>query len=284
MANEPMTPEQMQETFEQDAGSGFPDVTNRDRSLLILEQMDCEEQLTAIAGLLRRNKAADEQLESERKEIIEFIKRSSGSAQEHAIDESGENFYAMVYQGAVHSMAAVGMIAPMYETLFHQAFQGIRARYFGPSEILPGHHRATMSPDDYWDCHKYYDKNKSEVKENVASGIVQLAKAMGLKKHLPADLPKTLAALFDYRNFMLHNGFEWPLERRPEFALHIKSGGWDDWFFCSERDHRPWIFYMKDGFITHCLDMVPLLLDGFGAYCEERTPVDMIPVEEASTK
>ena len=182
--------------YEQDAGSGFPGVTNRDRSLLVLEQMDCEEHLTAIAGLLRRNKVADEQLESERKEIIEFIRRSSGSRRRNTlIDESGENFYAMVYQSAVHSMAAVGMIAPMYETLFHQAFQGIRARYFGPTEIPPGHHREAMNARDYWDCHKYYDKDKSEVQENVASGIVQLAKAIGIKKHLPADLPKTLAAL-----------------------------------------------------------------------------------------
>ena len=82
---------------------------------------------------------------------------------------------------------------------------------------------------------------------------------------------------------MLHNGCEWPLERRPEFAKHMKSGGWDAWFFCSERDHKPWIFYMTDEFITHCLDMVrPSVTQFLASYCsKKRTAVDMIPVEEA---
>ena len=112
---------------EADAGDGFEnfDLSDRDRASLILDRVDYEQQLIAIRGLLTRNKAADQQLEDERKSIIESIKKSSGSSQERAIDESGENFYAMVYQGAAHSMAALGMIAPMYESMFFQAFQGI---------------------------------------------------------------------------------------------------------------------------------------------------------------
>ena len=124
---------------EADAGAGLENIhlSDRDMASRILDRIDYEQQLTAITGLLARNKAVDQQLETERKEIIEFIKKSSGSAQERAIDESDENFYAMVYQGAAHSMAALGMIAPMYESMFLQAFQGIREAFRDAGVSLP---------------------------------------------------------------------------------------------------------------------------------------------------
>lgn len=109
--------------------------------------MDYEQPLMAISALLRRNKAADAQLEAERKEIIAFIERSDGEAQEHAIDESGENFYAMVYHDAAHSMAALGMIAPLFESMFYQAFQSIQMRYFGAGVVPPGHNRSALAAD-----------------------------------------------------------------------------------------------------------------------------------------
>ena len=89
MADTPLTPADWLEIYARDAISDMPEVTDRDRSLLIMEPADFEEQLIAVEGLLRRNKSADALLEAERKEIIDLIKQSSGSAQERAIDESG---------------------------------------------------------------------------------------------------------------------------------------------------------------------------------------------------
>src|SRR3954447_16746669 len=165
MADTPITPQDWLEIYLRDAISDLPVVTDRDRALLIMEPADFEEQLIAVEGLLRRNKSADAQLEAERKEIIDFIKRSSGSAQERAIDESGENFYAMVYQGAAHSMAALGMLAPMYESMFFHGFQGIRRRYFGPSVVPPASRRFIADADKFWDCHNCYDSERTGIKE-----------------------------------------------------------------------------------------------------------------------
>jgi hypothetical protein len=283
MVGQPKVPQSLLELFERDAGLGIPEISDRDRAGSIVERIDHEQQLIAISGLLRRNKAADEQLEAERKEIIEFIKRSTGPAQERAIDESGENFYVMVYQSAAHSMAALGMLAPMYESMFYQAFQGIRTTYFGVDVVPPGHHRSALPAGDFWNCHKYCDKKTGQVSENVVAGIVQLAKAIDLKKYLPVDLPKTIEALFDYRNFMFHNGFEWPEGRCEAFAAHIEGGGWKAWFECSERSDKPRIFYMTDEFIRHCVEMVHKLLGALGAYCREHRPLETIPVERSPT-
>src|ERR1035441_3914578 len=171
---EELTPEQWQEMLTRDAGLGSFEMSDRDMAVGILNRMDYEQQLMAISGLLRRNKVADEQLEIERKEIIAFIKQSDGPTQLRAIDESGENFYAMVYQGAAHSMAALGMIAPLYESMFYQAFQGIRTNFFGVNAILPGHRSSITDPDAFWNCRNYYDRGSAKVKVNVPAGIQQL--------------------------------------------------------------------------------------------------------------
>lgn len=156
MTDKPVTPEEWQEIFQQDARSEPTHISDRDRALLIPERADFDERLIAMSGLLRRNKSANERLETGRKEIIDFIKGSTGLAQERAIDESGENFYAMVYRSAAHSMAALGMLAPMYESMFYQVFRGIRRRYFGVAALPSGHRRSQMTiADGFWDCHKY---------------------------------------------------------------------------------------------------------------------------------
>src|SRR5260370_42156301 len=121
------------------------------------------------------------------------------------------------------------------------------------------------------------ERKTGEVTESLVSGILQLAKVVDLKRHLPDGLPKMLEALFDYRNFMFHNGFEWPEERCKEFAAHIEQRCWQAWFSNSSHGDEPWIFFMTDEFINHCFDMIHKLLDGFGAYCKGRDPVETIP-------
>jgi hypothetical protein len=279
MADTPLTREDWLEIYSRDAISDMPEVTDRDRALLIMAP-DFEEQLIAVAGLLRRNKSADAQLDAERKTIIDFIKRSSGSVQEQAMDEAGENFKAIVYQSAAHSMAAVGMLAPMYESMFFHGFQGIRARYFGLAVLPHAPRRAIGDPDMFWDCHNCYDSKTTEIKvQSLVGGIMQLAKAVGLNVHLPDGLHKTIDALFDYRNFMFHNGFEWPKARCREFNDHIEKRGWQPWFSKATRSDEPWIFYMTDEFIQHCLGLLHKLLEAFGAYSKTKTPIDGIPIQ-----
>jgi hypothetical protein len=86
----------------------------------------------------------------------------------------------------------------MYESMFYHGFQGVRRRYFGLTVIPPNTRRPISDPDMFWDCHNCYDRETRAVKEqSLVGGIMQLAKAIGLKEHLPKGLPKTIEALFD---------------------------------------------------------------------------------------
>jgi hypothetical protein len=266
--------------LEADVGTGLEDLgsSDRDWALLILDRLDYEQQLRAITGLLAHNRAAERELEAERGEIIAFIKRSSCSAQERAIDESGENFYAMVYQGAAHSMAALGMIAPLYESMFFQAFKAIGEVFRKAGASLPAHRRDGMRKVDFWDCHFVYSETrKDKSQRDVVAGIMELASAVGLT--LPDGIERLLEGLFDYRNRMFHCGLEWPKEECLKFAKQIETRKWDGWFEWSKHGDEPWIFYLSNDFIKQCLEMIDKVLDAFGRYCKDQLPMT-IPVEE----
>jgi hypothetical protein len=275
-----MTHEEWLAMLEADAGAGLEhlDLSDRDRAGLILDRVDYEQQLTAITGLLARNKAADEKLEAERSEIVAFIKKSSGSAQDRAIEESGGNFYAMIYQGAAHSMAALGMIAPMYESTFIHAFQSIQEAFRKSGVTRPAHARDGITKSDgFWDCHLVYSEEaKYKTRPALVEGIMELADAIELT--LPDGLENLLDALFSYRNKMFHCGFEWPKNECLKFAERIEEKHWKGWFDRSERANEPWIFYMSDDFIKVCLEMIGKVLDAFGRYCKDRLPAVPIPV------
>ena len=69
-------------------------------------------------------------------------------------------------------------------------FQGIRRRYFGLSVVPPASRRLIADADKFWDCHNCYDSETTEIKEqSLVGGIMQLAKAIGLKQHLPDGFP-----------------------------------------------------------------------------------------------
>ena len=128
---------------------------DRDMACVILPDLDYEAQLLAIADLLRRHKKDDEHTAAQIKEVEEFARRTTGLRNEHAVDDWIDLLQGSTYQEAAHSMAAIGMIAPLIESLFYQAFQGIRAVYYGVDVVPTGSPRSAIGDaDKFWDCHR----------------------------------------------------------------------------------------------------------------------------------
>lgn len=242
--------------------------TDRDAAFIVLPDIDYDSQLLAIRQLLHRHGAADKELRKEMDEIEEFAKRTKGIRNERAVDEWGEHFQMSVYQDAAHSMAAVGMLAPLVESIFFQGFAGIRKNII-QSPIPNDHRRWSQAADDQWDCHFVWSKGQR--KEDLVAGILQLAEAVELTPFLPPHLNITLQALFEYRNRMFHCGLEWPLMERERFLKRIADSTWpSEWFSQATRDGRPWIFYLSPEFIDHCIGIVEKVIDGMGAFCKQK--------------
>ena len=245
-----------------------PDLEPRDYLYGLEWHFDLDAQLIAIGGLLARNRRADEALNAEIRQIEDHTRRLQGIAADHAVDDWVDSVHHSAYQGAAHSMAAVGMLAPLVETIFHQFFMGIHRRFYSARHPAEAHIRWTAKKNKQWDCHwillgKRWDKD-------LVGGILQLSEALGMESKLPTDLKSVLSALFGYRNKMFHLGLEWPQIERELFAQRIKHEGWPTaWFPTATSGELPWIFYLSDDFISHCLATINQVLNGCGSFVAE---------------
>ena len=228
----------------------------------VLGSPDYDAQLFAIRGLLRLHRQADEALSNEIKAIEAFAAQASGDANEQAVDEWVDRLHQFVFQDAAHSMSAVGMLAPFVESLFKQAFPGLRNLLDRNGRLAVAQVRCKMPKSKRWNC-EYASPNR----RHLVDGIIELAEATGLAAHLPSDLHQTLAALFAYRNKMFHHGFEWPDSDRSAFEHKIASAGWPpNWFSQATSDGRPWVFCISDTFVQHCLTAIDHVFAALGAF------------------
>jgi hypothetical protein len=247
--------------------SAMPELSDRDSACIVLADLDYEAQLIAIHGLLDRHRKAEALLAEEIKEIEAIAEKTSGLRNEAAVSELTDRFHSSVYQDAAHSMAAVGMLAPFVESLFYHAFRGIQRQMVGTSSPLNSHGRWQQPAEDQWDCHFVWANGRRST--NLVQGINQLADAVGLLPHLPADLIQTLDALFAYRNKMFHCGFEWTPDERVRFQKRLDTAGWPrDWFAKATSGGEPWIFYLTEAFVRHCMERIEQVIVGIGAFCK----------------
>ena len=138
MINKMKSPEWLHEVILKDARFDVPEVSDRDMACLVLPDLDYEAQLVAITDVLRRHGEVDTRTIAQIKELEDFARKSSGLRNEQAVNDWVELLNRSIYQDAAHSMAALGMLGPLIESLFYQAFQGIRAHYYGVGVIPTG--------------------------------------------------------------------------------------------------------------------------------------------------
>lgn len=236
------------------------ELTNRDWAHYYFEDYDLEAQLIAIRSFL----AASQQAEAGQKAEIEALaERAKRAESEHLEGMWTDAVHASVYHDAARSAAAVGMLAPFVENLFTGIFRGIGELGVETVRNDPEAARSVRTKALFWDPHHYLAEG--EVKGDLVRGIVQLAYATGLTPHLPADLRQVLEALLGYRNQILHNGLEWPVERREKFANQVSK--WPlGWFEMAESNHKPWVWYMSDAFIQRVLGFIDEVLDAAGQH------------------
>ena len=250
------------------------EISNRDQALFMIEERDIEAQLIAIKSVLRRNREVDEAVAERIRRLDAEIRTSSRDFDDYQMrrqDRCVDALYDSIFQDAAHSMAAVGMLAPLIESLFVSIFDGLRRRRLQHGHGDSGDPRRSMSEVEFWDPHFVFEKGGRRT--NLVQGVAQLADSVGISQYLPDDCSTVLAALFAYRNKMFHHGFEWPADELKKFSNRISSEGWPQiWFEESERDNTTWIYYMSPLFVDRCVALVDEILEGVGRFLADRGP------------
>lgn len=203
-------------------------------------------------------------------------------------DQWLDEVYTAPYVKAAHSLAAVAMLASLYETVFCRAFKKIH-EHFGETKPADHERRSKIKNkwktnpknkdrrESPWNCKCYWDNEEGTTKWNIAKGIHQLAEAINLFPNSQETLAVTLEVLFRYRNAMAHKGIEWPVDERNKFMKDIPNAEFKKWFATEplpcdkvrKEDVPPCLFYMTDEFIKHCITTLEACISGIGAYCEK---------------
>ncbi|WP_426122488.1 hypothetical protein [Pararhizobium sp. PWRC1-1] len=128
--------------------------------------------------------------------------------------------------------------------------------------------------EERWNCQLYFNR-KGEAASNIPLGFPQLADACGLAPYLSQDFMKWFEAMFNYRNFMFHGGFEWTVHSREKFTEIIEAKGWERFFTCSTSGDKPWIYYLTNETIADMPDMIGKMLDDLGRFAKD-LPFELI--------
>jgi hypothetical protein len=247
-------PELLRQLLEE-SGTGLPDMEDIDYAGDFLPEIDYPAQLRAIRDLLDHH-AAEERIVTDRIQRISTTK----PMRQQFVDEAVAEMHASVYQDAAHSMAAVGMLAPLTETIFRTAFLNIGARY----DSLPGwtskHPRLQRPGKTRWDCGLVLRNDKWV--NGIVEGVRELSDALELTQALPPDFWLRFEALIAYRNKMFHHGFEWPEKVRDKFWSQVEVSRF---FTAATTGGRPWIVYMSAAFTREVLVDIERVLTVIGA-------------------
>lgn len=250
---------------------------DRDYLFRLLNTIDWEAQLEAVRAVLARNRAASDRVSANIAELDEQARTYTGPYHDHVVDEHVDAMYRSTYSDAVVSLSAVGVVVPMMESIFSQSLLSLGAMYAAKDMSPPEHPRWQRAGSDRerWNCQWYF--GRSGPRNDIISGIPQLAEAVGLSTYLQPDMLDWIAAMLSYRNRMFHGGFEWSVKQRDQFEDLISARHWEKYFQSARTNDRPWIFYLRDEVIDEMPKRMGSILDSFGVFAKH------LPFELVST-
>ncbi|MGO4569065.1 hypothetical protein AB4Z52_29460 [Rhizobium sp. 2YAF20] len=242
---------------------------DRDYLYTLVHTIDWQSQLLAVRLMISRNRREGEAFSKAIEDDAAEVRAYDGPHHNHWVDQHVDMLHESVYHDAAESMAAIGMIAPLVESTLGQSLAALGGMY-DRKNIHPGDHKRWKRAEGHesrWNCQFYFD-SKKQAKNNIISGLAQLAAACGLDRFLSQDFMTWFEAMFTYRNFMFHGGFEWTIERRTIFEKEIEKKGWELFFTCSTTNGRPWVYYIRDEAIDALPTMVENMLDSLGLFAK----------------
>tara|TARA_Y100000766_G_scaffold280889_1_gene291461 strand:+ start:872 stop:1741 length:870 start_codon:yes stop_codon:yes gene_type:complete len=118
---------------------------------------------------------------------------------------------------------------------------------------------ATTTANYFWDPHWYIQEDGKQ-RGNIANGIKELCKLFKLDRLLPENFELLLTAIFQYRNYVMHNGVEWESDKIRKFK-EIDDGLAFNAFEWTKRDGEEYIATISDELINKTMQFCDACLE-----------------------
>jgi hypothetical protein len=168
-------------------------------------------------------------------------------------------FYDSGFSDLARSHAFICSITAFLESLFVLCLPQVGVIFKG--QLDPNHARVqryNCHPASFWDPRKI-----TADRDGIVARIDDILTASGLFSSFPSDATHLMNAAFGYRNEMVHNGYEWPLDNRIKFQLRVSSESWSDWFTNATTGSDPWFFTVTELFHDQCLILCDQTVSAF---------------------
>ncbi len=160
-------------------------------------------------------------------------------------------FYDFCYTPVVVSQSVISLLASFLEGLFRHEVEFLCTLING--KIRPGtHHRCGLEQDKFWDVTVRSKDGVSADKANIAIGVWQILKSLQITDCFAANFHSLTKLIFEYRNFSMHNGFEWSQEKREKFQLLLTENQFKNFkqhFSWSKSGDNLWMVSINKEFI-----------------------------------
>jgi hypothetical protein len=183
-----------------------------------------------------------------------------GDRAEDAYDEA---FHNSVYCDAAYSHLVASSLGTFFESFFFHEFQNLKCE-FEHYTPLNKSARWNLPEDHFWNPKKVADEHgKLRNKENFIKGLFQLMEAIEIPISIPTDKYLIIQTLFLYRNYVVHNGFEWRTEKIDEFIKRLKELQISHYFSYATSGESIWIIYLSDEFEQKAINLAFELVNSF---------------------
>ncbi|NQT62974.1 MAG: hypothetical protein HQ556_08470 [Candidatus Marinimicrobia bacterium] len=171
----------------------------------------------------------------------------------YANREYEQDWINVVYVPAAYSHLVATALSTFIESMLSHEFHNLslNPNYKTP---LNDHVRWKLETSDFWNPKRVSTSNgKPNKKYNLVKGSIQLLEALEIENKIIPTVWDAVECLFEYRNVVVHGGFEWKNSTIEKFSKLIKSRGWKKNFEEATSNKKVWIYYLSESTIESIL-------------------------------
>jgi hypothetical protein len=198
---------------------------------------------------------AIQQILSNSKKYKNKISNDLSRAPELTKGNYGEEFYNSVFVDASFSHITATSLATFFESLFLHEFNNLKNEY-NISNPLNNSPRWMLDEQNFWNPQKIAKEDgKLHNKANFVEGVRQLFDALEIPFLIPEINWRKIKILFHYRNYIAHNGFEWPKVKINVFENLIKNLDGEKYFSRATSGGKTWVLYLTEDFSNDLIQL-----------------------------